>query len=213
MQVRLKILHGTLKNKRGETTSPEVAIHKRRFLIGSAPDCSMRCPSKSVNPHHCEILSDARTVAIRVLPGKSTTLLNQQQVTEPRVLKHGDHLRIGRLEFEVLIDQQAPSLESPSPDTASASSEDEGDSISEMLSAADLREREHRVLDPESRQFHLPETPHHKASDDQESDATPTRPKKKQPPRKLPKPPPTPFDNAEDSTEAAEEALRKLFSR
>ena len=213
MQVRLKILHGTLKNKRGETTAPEVAIHKRRFLIGSAPDCSMRCPSKSVNPHHCEILSDARTVAIRVLPGESTTLLNQQQVTEPRVLKHGDHLRIGRLEFEVLIDQQAPSLESPSPDTASPSSEGEGDSISEMLSAADLREREHRVLDPESRQFHLPETHHHKASDDEESDATPARPKRSNRRGSCPSPHRRRSTTPRTRPKPRRKQLRKLFSR
>ena len=219
MRIRLKILHGTLKDKHGETTSPEVEIHNRRFVIGSAKDCSMRCPSTSVSPHHCEIRIEPHGAVLYALPGETGTLVNDQPVKDQQLLEPGDHLRIGRLEFEVLIERSV----APAPDADVEHSHEEEnqveDLVSDLLVEADEREREHRMIDPESRQFHLPAgappaapSPTDAEKGEQEK-AGKKKKKGKLPPGKLPSPPPSAYDDTEDSTEAAQEALRRMFSR
>jgi pSer/pThr/pTyr-binding forkhead associated (FHA) protein len=217
MQVILKILHGTLRDKEGRSTAPEVIIRRPHFVIGSAPDCSMRCPSTAVAAHHCEIRIDAQEVTIRNLRNETGTFVNDQRVEGIRVLRTDDHLRIGRLEFEVLLDESAPTHRPVAPSPEGFDEDVDGDLLSDLLLQADERERELRRYHPESRQFQMPasrpKTPAAKAAPKKKASQGKDKKKTKQPPGKLPVPPPKPFDDAENSVEAAEEALRKLFSR
>jgi predicted component of type VI protein secretion system len=215
MKVRLRILHGTLQDTHGHRAGAEVKVRGPQFVIGSAADCSMCCRSDSVRPHHCEVLMDQRGAVIRPLSDKAGTFINGQRIENEQVLQAGDQLRIGRLDFEVLIEDAAP-IPVPASE-AEPESDAAGEEISDFLARADERERMIRQEHPELRVLHLESADKDsagKAAKEAAAEAT-TPPKKtgKKKPGKLPTRPPKDEITGEDSTEAAQEALRKLFSK
>jgi predicted component of type VI protein secretion system len=208
MKVKLRILHGSLQDKAGHAKGLDVNVQGPRFVIGSAADCSMCCPSKAVSAYQCEVRIDRRGAVLRSLSDEHPTYLNDEPLDREQVLQAGDRLRIGRLEFDVLIDATVPADEV----------EDEGaaQEITNLLDAADERERVERLQHPELRQFHL-EAAAKKPAPPPESEPAPASPadknkKKKAPPGKLPTPPPSNEIKAEDSTDAAQQALKRMFS-
>ena len=108
MKVRLKILHGSLQDTHGHRAGAEVKVRGPQFVIGSAADCSMCCRSDSVHAHHCEVRIDQHGAFIRPLSDKAGTFINGQRIEQEQALQAGDQLRIGRLDFEVLIEATAP---------------------------------------------------------------------------------------------------------
>ncbi len=209
MKVRLRVLHGKLQDKEGHGRGMEVEITGPRFVIGSARDCSMFCKSTSVRPHHCEISFGQHGVAIRSLDPESETFINDQRMQQQQKLQHGDLLRIGRLEFHVLIEASAAEL-----NEAEEQREDPLENeqeLTDMLLEADEEERAFRQQHPELRELRLeptaPKSPPAQSTDEETDDKT----GRKKKPGKLPKLPETPDQQAEDSTEAAEEALRRMF--
>jgi predicted component of type VI protein secretion system len=211
MKVRLRVLHGKLQDKEGHGRGTDVKIPGPRFVIGSAEDCAMCCKSTSVRPHHCEIFVGQQEASVRSLSKEASTLINGQPVEHEQVLHHGDVLRIGRLEFEVLIEvlaSAADSAEGPQHET-----QQEEQELSDMLAEADAKERAFRLQHPELRELHLepatPKTTGPEEEDEEDSQGGKKKGKKfKKLPRKLPVPP---VEQSEDSTEAAEEALRRMF--
>ena len=215
MKVRLKILHGTLQDSHGHRDRLEVQVRGPQFVIGSAADCSMCCRSDSVLPHHCEVRLDSHRAIIRPLSEKAGTFLNNQRVEHEQVLQAGDHLRIGRLEFEVLVEQEAPATPAP---TDEAPADAAGEELSDLLAQADERERIIRQEHPELRVLHLEaaakELAEKAALEAAAAEQPPPAKKRgKKKPGKLPTPPPKDEITGDDSTEAAQEALRKMFSR
>jgi predicted component of type VI protein secretion system len=146
---------------------------------------------------------------LRALSDEHPTYLNEQSVDRDHVLQAGDRLRVGRLEFEVLIDETVSDHHAPDDE---ASQE-----ITSLLDAADERERADRLQHPELRQFHV-EAAAHKAAPPPDSEPEPAGPpgkgkkKPKAPPGKLPTPPPSTEIKADDSTDAAQQALKRMFS-
>lgn len=217
MKVRLKILHGTLQDSHGHRDRLEVHVRGPQFVIGSGADCSMCCRSDSVLPHHCEVRLESQRAIIRPLSEKAGTFLNGQRVEHEQVLQAGDHLRIGRLEFEVLVEQEAPATTSLAP-TGEEPGDSAGEEISELLAQADERERMIRQEHPELRVLHLEAAAKELAEKAAQEAAAaeqppPTKKRGKKKPGKLPTPPPKDEITGDDSTEAAQEALRKMFSR
>ena len=206
MKVRLRILHGKLRDKQGRAARTEVRIGADPFVIGSDPDCSMRCQSRSVSPRHCEVVVEQGRVLIRSLCNDHGTFVNDQQVEDARILQPGDHLRVGRLEFEVLFDAAPPESRAAG----------DSDAYDRLLDEGDEQARAFRREHPEERFLHLPKgeepAPAEKASGDQAEEAAQKglKRKTKSKPGKLPPPPP---EVTEDSTEAAQHALRKLFRK
>jgi predicted component of type VI protein secretion system len=218
MAVKLRILHGKLQDKKGHQASLEVEIKGPRFVIGSGPDCQMCCKSSTVSTHHCEVRIEERKPVVHDLRNETGTFVNGQRVEGQSVLETGDILRVGRLEFEVLIEASDTSKhEAPAP--YGEELEDEvGEEISDLLAEADERDRLRRLQDPELRHLHLESAPpkpqpseEAPSEDEQTAEDTDKKGKKKRP-RGLPKRPPETEHVPEDSTEAAQEALRKLFS-
>lgn len=215
MKVRLKILHGVLQDTHGHRAGVEVKVRGPRFVIGNASDCSMCCRSDSVLPHHCEVVLEHDRAVIRALSDKAATLINGQPVEHEQDLRPGDLLRIGRLDFEVLIDEvPAAAVHQPQiePESDEAAQE-----ITDLLVQADERDRVIRQEHPELRVLHLesasakPAQPEAESPSEEETGKRKKKGRKK--PGKLPTRPPKNEITGEDSTEAAQEALRKLFSR
>jgi len=201
MGVKLRVLNGKLKNRRGENKGPEVAVTRERFVIGSSDECHMRCPSSSISPRHCEITSHGEQVLLRDLDSDTGTFLNGQRIAAEQLLHDGDHLRLGRLEFEVCLRTPKPP---PKDDPV-------GELVSELLVEADEEERATRLADPQLRHFHRePPTAQPPSVTPPEDKLTALR--KKLPPKKPPaKLPPLPSLTTDTSTAAAEETLKKIL--
>jgi len=134
--------------------------------------------------------------------------VNDQRVEGQLVLHDGDHLRIGRLEFQILI--EAP-VEVPGGEELE--SDQEAEELSDMLVKADEKDREFRLEHPEVRVLHLESAEHKDGGEKAEKDEKHSKAKKKDKKGK-PRPgglPPPPVHETADSTEAAQEALRRLF--
>ena len=211
MTVKLKILHGMLQNSRGENAGAEVTVRSSQFVIGSDADCAMCCRSQAISPHHCELRREERGLVVRDLYSQSGTFVNGDRIDHERVLQTGDHLRVGRLEFEVLVEPVAvpagPAARGKTKTDAVA------EYISDLLVEADEEDRARRLEDPEKRQFRLQTdvAPAKQGAAEAKEAAEPpkkkTRPPKR-PPAKLPPPPPL---SAGSTVEAAEETLKKIF--
>jgi pSer/pThr/pTyr-binding forkhead associated (FHA) protein len=215
MIVKLRILHGKLENRQGRSVGQDVKVRGPRFVIGSDPDCSMRCQSSTVSAHHCEIRIESDSAFVQDLYSETGTFVNDERVHREQVLKAGDILRIGRLEFEVLVEAGA---KGGAPKPAAAKADPVDDYISDLLVEADEEDRARRLEDPEARHFRPdPAAADAETSQDSEEPGAEEDPKKKKlqrpkkkPPAKLPPPPPITADNTVD---AAEETLKKLFTK
>jgi hypothetical protein len=153
---------------------------------------------------------------VRDLDSEAGTYLNDERLEHERALSEGDHLRVGRLEFEVVIDTSAPGRSSRRDSQGEPKADPVAEFVSDLLVEADEEDRVRRMEDPESRHFQLQRTDSRAASDGEttavDKEAEPKkvkRPPPKKPPGKLPPPPPLVTDN---TVEAAEETLKKLFT-
>jgi hypothetical protein len=145
----------------------------------------------------------------------------------PTVLLHGDILRVGPLQFEMLIEQTPGKAKRPKvADIKEAvartaegsginSTSDLGD-VTQWLEEADTHERSRRTTDPETRQFRLDDTLVPASSEtpsagiDPKAAAGTLKRPAKQVPGKLP---PRPATSKADSREAAADMLKKFFNR
>ena len=80
MLAKLRILHGRLQDKQGQSKRPEVKIRGPRFVIGSASDCSMCCRCNTVSAYHCEVRIEQQRVVVRALSGEKGTFVNDSLV-------------------------------------------------------------------------------------------------------------------------------------
>ncbi len=194
-------------------------IRGPRFVMGSASDCSLCCRCKTVSAHHCELRIEQQGVVLRALSREKGTFVNDVLVEHEQVLQAGDHLRIGRLEFEVLIEESAPVPGGERLSQDESQGDWVADAISESLVEADEQERARRLGHPESRQLDLESSAGEAAKAQPlaaqappSGDAGKKPTKVKTEPGKLP-PHTTNEIVGKDSKDAAQQALRKMFSR
>lgn len=96
MDVKLKVLFG-------KNLGQELHVDGPRFFIGRAEDCQLRPKSELVSRHHCAILVDPSGVAIRDFGSRNGTYVNDERVIGERELQPGDRLKIGPMEFELIL--------------------------------------------------------------------------------------------------------------
>lgn len=99
MQVILKVLSGTHEGK-------EIKVKDDKFLIGRSESCQLRPKSDSISRKHCAIVQKDGMVLAIDLKSRNGTFVNEKQLSteKAKILKSGDKLRCGQLEFEVLIE-------------------------------------------------------------------------------------------------------------
>lgn len=222
MQVRIKILQGSNAGK-------EIKIPVPKCVIGRGDECHLRPQSDAVSRQHCVIVTNDQEVVVRDLNSRNGTYVNGDRVAEEAVLLTGDVLRIGPLEFEMLIEHTAAKIKRPkvsdikqavarTAEGSSVSSTSDVDDVTQWLEEGDEADK-HRKHNPETRQFRIDDTTHPApASEDTKNGASDTKnlpppdkkPAKKQPPGKLP---PRPTEMAKDSRDAAADMLKKFFNR
>jgi pSer/pThr/pTyr-binding forkhead associated (FHA) protein len=228
MQVRFKLLKGSHAGK-------EVKLPTPKCLIGRNDDCHLKPQSEAVSRRHCVILTTDTEVTVRDLNSRNGTHVNGEKITGDTVLLNGDIVKVGPLEFEMLIEHTAARIKKPKVSdikeaatrivqtNQSSSSQDLSD-VTAWLEEADVKAR------TETRQFRVDDTSTGTVADlvadsskaaadaaaakEQETkelkaEDTSKRPEKK-PPGKLP---PRDVVQAKDSREAASDMLKKLFNR
>lgn len=225
MQVRIKLLKGTHEGK-------EVKLPAPKCLIGRNDDCHLKPQSEAVSRRHCVILTTDSEVIVRDLNSRNGTYVNGEKITGDTVLLQGDQVKVGPLEFEMLIEQTAARIKKPKvsdikeaatrmvESTASASSQDLTD-VTAWLDEADVKAR------TETRQFRVDDTATGTVAEvlgeGGEDTVKPAAAQEttevkmddsKRPEKKAPgKLPPRAAVQSKDSREAASDMLKKLFNR
>lgn len=82
-----------------------------KTTVGRVDDNTFHIAQGSVSSHHCEILLRGNDVVVKDLNSTNGTFVNGQQVTTEAVLKPGQTLRLGQVEFR--LDTGAPGASTP----------------------------------------------------------------------------------------------------
>jgi pSer/pThr/pTyr-binding forkhead associated (FHA) protein len=96
MDLKLKVLGG-------KHAGQEIRVPGAKFIIGRADDCHLRPGSDLISRHHCAIMVDDGYIALRDFGSKNGTYVNGERVAGETELHAGDNLKVGPLEFEVVI--------------------------------------------------------------------------------------------------------------
>lgn len=221
MQVQLKVANGSQEGKL-------IKVKHDKFLIGRSDDCHLRPKSESISRRHCAIVHKKGKVLLLDLKSRNGTEVNGKKLdpSKAKILKHDDHIKIGKLEFVVQIESGVKSVKKSEvkdvKDAAVRTAESVSDSrfeevdVSSWLDEPDQMER--LGTETVTRQFELPDSTEstelsgETVMEEQASNETQAEvdPKKKSKPGKLPKiPKKLSTDNSKD---AATETLRKFFS-
>lgn len=96
MELKLKVLDG-------QHAGQDVSVVGNRFFIGRAEDCHLRPGSDLVSRHHCVLLVEEGYVGVRDLGSRNGTYVNAELLTSERELHSGDRLKVGPLEFAVVL--------------------------------------------------------------------------------------------------------------
>lgn len=221
MQVSLKVIGGKNDGRIIKIAVPE-------FVIGRGETAHLRPQSDLISRAHCAVLVQDGRVVLRDMESRNGTFLNEERVVGEVALKIGDRLRVGRLEFEVLIDHAVAGTKKPKVEgvkeaaarTASTSADavDE-ESITDWLTQTN-EVPETRKDSGETRQFMLDETERllleqlsaeaRAARDEKDRKRKEGDSEKGKEPGKLPGR--SERDTA-DSRDAASQMLRKFFNR
>lgn len=221
MQIQLKVLTGSSEGKLVPITQP-------KFLIGRSDECQLRPKSDSISRRHCAIVQKDERVLLIDLKSRNGTIVNDKKLdpAKAKVLKHGDRIQVGKLEFEVVIQVGIANKKKPEvkdvKDAAVRSAENTGDSryeevdVSSWLEEADQIKRDRN--DPITRQFNVEDSAKLDLSSDstvmeaQANNETKTNQPIPQPSKKpLKLPPRETKPTSATSKDAASETLRKFF--
>jgi predicted component of type VI protein secretion system len=214
MQVLLKIIGGKHAGR-------EIKISVPKFIIGRGDGAHLKPASDMVSRKHCQIEIKDGKVIVSDMGSRNGSFVNGQQLTQPHTARSGDKIRIGRLQFELVIDPVKAGIKKPKIKDAveaaarttananSAKSSSLEDSISDWLvDDGDDSPFDEPDFDPtETLQFSAEETQEftrkHEEADQEIQQRIDTKGKL----------PPRPMSSHEDSTDAADDILKKLFNR
>ena len=235
MQVVLKVVGG-------KNDGREIAISVPRFIIGRGETAHLRPASDLVSREHCAIEVGDGKVTIIDLASRNGTFVNGEQLSQPHIARAGDSLRIGRLQFQLLIDPVKASAKKPKVSgvveaaarTAAAKKVSLEDSITDWLlddsdeeDAPNTKEKE-LIASAETIQLNLDETAQFSKKDAAKSaelepsasvdesaleDDDSDSSSGKKKKSKPKKLPPLPKFQHDSSKSAADDVLRKFFNR
>ena len=232
MQVKLKVMTGSHEGK-------EINVSSEKFLIGRSEACHLRPKSESVSRKHCILVIKDNRVLIQDLRSRNGTFINEKRLPsdKAKVLKAGDELRIGKLQFEVVIEHglQAPKKPEVADmgdaaarmvEAGSSDSRFEEVDVDAWLEEADQIDRVRKLADPETWQFHVDATAGGEDLESSDTDSSVSTDlsvddsddsavkKKKRPDKQKPGKLPENYRKAmaENSRDAADNALKRFFS-
>jgi predicted component of type VI protein secretion system len=93
----------------GKQMGSVISLPVGKFLVGREEDCHLRPNSDLVSRHHCVFTSDEYSIRLRDLGSTNGTFVNGEKIRGQVILKEGDRVVIGKLEFDMVI--RDPSME------------------------------------------------------------------------------------------------------
>jgi len=94
---------------RGKPHGKGLSFPQGEFVIGRGDECHIRPNSSWVSRQHCLMRVSEQVVTLRDLGSTNGTLVNGQRILGERDIFNGDHIQIGPLVFQLLIEEgQAP---------------------------------------------------------------------------------------------------------
>ena len=232
MQVILKVVGG-------KNDGRQIKIAVPRFIIGRGETAHLRPASDLISREHCEIVVGDGVVRVSDLKSRNGTYVNGIKLDGPHKATSGDSLRVGRLQFEIVVDMAIASAKKPKVkgvvEAASRAATSKKkmsleDSISDWLMDDDeptTSERE-KMASAETLQLNLEDTSvfgkgkavrdemRRREKEEQkakEAEAASGSSKGKAKPKKLPKLPQDDGVQHGNSTSAADDVLKKFFKR
>lgn len=218
MQINLKVLSGTHQGKL-------IPIKDEKFFIGRSDSCQLRPKSESISRKHCALVQKDGRVLLVDLKSRNGTFVNEKQLSpeKAKVLKSGDKIRCGQLEFEISIEVGIANSKQPEVTNVKQAAErmaeqstfdsKESFNIADWLLEADQIDRSAASNEEETRQFTMEDTTRVEATQLAEQDAPAEDSKLKKPekkgPMKLPKINQAPA--TKNTKDAASETLKKYF--
>ena len=233
MQVILKVVGG-------KNDGRQIKISVPRFIIGRGETAHLRPASDLISREHCEIVVGDGVVSVSDLKSRNGTYINGLKLEGPHNVSSGDTLRVGRLQFEIVVDFAIAGAKKPKVkgvvEAASRAATAKKklsleDSISDWLMDDDEPSTSERqqMASAETLQLNLEDTSvfgKGKAVRDEarrkeaeelaakEAEAAAGSAKGKGKPKKLPKKLPQKEDDKHgNSTSAADDVLKKFFKR
>ncbi|WDI43390.1 FHA domain-containing protein [Bremerella sp. P1] len=157
MQVMLQVI-------RGPSAGKEFKLPVDNFVIGRGDGCHLKPKSDMVSRKHCALAVRDSKLFLEDFGSKNGTYVNGERVEGTIELKMGDELRVGPLDFLILIDHtlgaakrsKVSSVKEAASRVAEASGI--GNDVASWLEEADEEERQMRMDNPETRQFRVDET-------------------------------------------------------
>jgi pSer/pThr/pTyr-binding forkhead associated (FHA) protein len=119
----------------GKSKGQAVPINLPQFIIGRDPQCNLRPASAVISKRHCAVLIKDGKAFVRDFESTNGTFVNDVPVTGETPLKDKDVLKIGPLEFRVIIEAKPPGAK-PTPlpaKPAAAAGHDDDESVAAML--------------------------------------------------------------------------------
>lgn len=225
MEVKLKVVGGPQAGK-------TIPLSKSKFLIGRSEECHLRPSSDMISRHHCALLIDEDFVEVRDFGSKNGTYVNGERISGVGDLNNGDHLKVGPLEFELVIEHRVGGPKLPpvknvqdvaARTAAAGGSDSEDEDIEDWLesepetSAPTHADKNSAALN-ETQSLSLgdtgfiesPQDPNKETSIDPAAQGPPPPKGKKPKPGKLP---PIPKHTHKDSSNAAADVLRNMMRR
>lgn len=219
MQLHLRVANGAQEGKL-------IAVKHAKFLIGRSDDCHLRPKSESISRRHCAIVHKEGKVLLIDLKSRNGTEVNGKKLDPARakILKDGDHIKIGKLEFVAVMEAGVKSVKKSEvkdvKEAAARAAEKVSDSRFEEVDVSSWLDEPEQIeragTETISRSFEFPEgteiDTQDTVMDAEEAHETQAEsdPRKKKKPGKLPKVPSKPSSGS--SKDAASETLRKFFS-
>lgn len=162
MQVVLKVVGG-------KNDGREINISVPEFIIGRGENAHLRPSSDLISRRHCALRINNGQLIIEDLGSRNGTYVNGEKLNGPHVAKSGDLLRVGRLQFNVLLDPVKAGAKRPKVANAveaasraatlkKSSPDDIEESITDWLSEPSEDERNQKRRNTETIQFSVEDT-------------------------------------------------------
>jgi len=127
IQAELRIAAG---NKQGSS----ISLPQGKFLVGREEDCHLRPNSDLVSRHHCVFTVDDFSVRLRDLGSTNGTFVNGERLKGAVMLKQGDRVLIGKLDFEVILQEDRSTMPASGVETVMIAGSPEASSASTQFS-------------------------------------------------------------------------------
>ena len=234
-------MRAILKVVGGKNDGRQIKISVPEFVIGRGDKAHLKPSSELISRMHCAIRLKDGKVEVEDLGSRNGSFVNDKQLTGPHEAKSGDRLRVGNLNFEILIDPTLSGNKKPkikdvadvaarTVDSKKKKPEGFDDSVSDWLAVADdspigdaatvqfSMDDLESILDYSARKKDSIEELKKSDSVDsalstEEDIDEDDETKKKKKKKEFGKLPPLPKFSHDDSTSAAGDVLKKFFNR